>query len=147
MMAANTEVQRQAQAEILRVVEARDKAVPGSQESAFGASEMNGESVLRLVDGEPIPLPARLPGFADRSRMPYLEAVFKEVMRFNPGLSMGEYKVSASTLPTPNPVPTYPRCSPVSISIPRLEKRSGTFRSIGWWSYYFFINHCNGEAN
>ncbi|KAF8603041.1 cytochrome P450 [Ceratobasidium sp. AG-I] len=60
MMAANPEVQRQAQAE-----------------------------VLRAVGKQPIPLPARLPGFGDRVRMPYLEAVFKEVMRFNPGLSMG----------------------------------------------------------
>jgi cytochrome P450 len=67
MMAANPHVQRLAQEEIARAV-----------------------GTLQPASAEGIPVPARLPGFGDREQMPYLEAVFKEVMRFNPGLSMGE---------------------------------------------------------
>lgn len=64
MMAACPEVQRTAQEEIAQIIGARGTSAE-------------------------IGVPARLPGFADRAQLPYLEAVFKEVMRFNPGLSMG----------------------------------------------------------
>lgn len=74
MMAANPDVQRLAQEEIVRVLGARDPTPNATSTS--------------------VPIPARLPGFADRGDMPYLEAVFKEVMRTNPGLSMGECRSS-----------------------------------------------------
>ncbi|CAE6456642.1 unnamed protein product, partial [Rhizoctonia solani] len=81
MMAANPEVQRLAQEEIANVL--GPKCHP-SQETAAVVTDGEGTR-----DGATIPLPARLPGFGDRYQLPYLEAIFKEVMRFNPGLSMG----------------------------------------------------------
>ncbi|CEL53545.1 O-methylsterigmatocystin oxidoreductase OS=Aspergillus flavus GN=ordA PE=3 SV=2 [Rhizoctonia solani AG-1 IB] len=79
MMAANPDVQRIAQEEITSVLEAKD-GLP--QTATMVGDEKN------LTDAS-TPVPARLPGFEDRHRLPYLEAVFKEVMRFNPSLSMG----------------------------------------------------------
>ncbi|KAG8744054.1 hypothetical protein FRC10_010943 [Ceratobasidium sp. 414] len=87
MMAAYPEAQRTAQAEIASTIGARVtnmNPIPDARSPvAVDASTEQG----------PIPLPARLPGFEDRAQLPYLEAVFKEVMRFNPALSMGESKL------------------------------------------------------
>lgn len=88
MMAANPDVQRQAQAEVVRAIGAR--AASGNPDS----TPVPEPTVPEPASGEAIPLPARLPGFGDRAQMPYLEAVFKEVMRFNPGLSMGEHALA-----------------------------------------------------
>jgi hypothetical protein len=78
MMAANPEVQRTAQAEIANAIGACTTLKALTQTPSHG--------------GGSIQVPARLPGFNDRSQLPYLEAIFKEVMRFNPGLSMGEHR-------------------------------------------------------
>ncbi|KAG8690452.1 hypothetical protein FRC11_011490 [Ceratobasidium sp. 423] len=80
MMATNPEIQKLAQEEIANVLGGKDHS---SQDQTSIVTE--GES----ANASAIPLPARLPGFGDRPQLPYLEAVFKEVMRFNPGLSMG----------------------------------------------------------
>ncbi|QRV93197.1 cytochrome P450 family protein [Ceratobasidium sp. AG-Ba] len=77
MMAANPEVQRIAQAEIANAI--GTTATNKDSESVPTAPSVQGS----------VPVPSRLPGFEDRLRLPYLEAVFKEVMRFNPPLSMG----------------------------------------------------------
>ncbi|KAH7338199.1 cytochrome P450 [Rhizoctonia solani] len=81
MMAANPGIQRLAQEEITNVLGAKDYP-PRDQTTVV----TDGEGI---VDTGDVALPPRLPGFGDRPRLPYLEAVFKEVMRFNPGLSMG----------------------------------------------------------
>ncbi|CAE6450337.1 unnamed protein product [Rhizoctonia solani] len=81
MMAANPEAQRLAQEEIANVLGAKYHP---SQDQTSPVNDAEG-----VRDTSTIPLPARLPEFGDRPQLPYLEAVFKEVMRFNPGLSMG----------------------------------------------------------
>ena len=86
-MAANPEVQRLAQEEIANVLGAK------GHQSQVQTAVVTDEGDTRDINT--IPLPVRLPGFGDRPQLPYLEAVFKEVMRFNPGLSMGK---------SPNPV-------------------------------------------
>ncbi|KAJ1305251.1 hypothetical protein OPQ81_000279 [Rhizoctonia solani] len=81
MMAANPEIQILAQEEISNVLGTKDH-LPRDHAAAIG----DGEGTRNTTA---VPLPARLPGFGDRPQLPYLEAVFKEVLRFNPGLSMG----------------------------------------------------------
>ncbi|KAG8694708.1 hypothetical protein FRC09_009670 [Ceratobasidium sp. 395] len=83
MMAAYPEVQRAAQAEIAKVIGART-----IQENSKANSRPPAAIDASTEQGS-IPVPARLPRFEDRAQLPYLEAVFKEVMRFNPPLSMG----------------------------------------------------------
>ncbi|CAE6534992.1 unnamed protein product [Rhizoctonia solani] len=77
LMAANPEIQRLAQEEIAGVLGAKDYPPQDPTAATDGKSTKSS------------PAPARLPEFGDRPQLPYLEAVFKEVMRFNPGLSMG----------------------------------------------------------
>ncbi|QRW20828.1 cytochrome P450 family protein [Rhizoctonia solani] len=60
-----------------------------SQRSYSGAPATAGTEGEVSTNACIIPVPERLPGFEDRHQLPYLEAVFKEVMRINPGLSMG----------------------------------------------------------
>ncbi|KAG8779934.1 hypothetical protein FRC12_023683 [Ceratobasidium sp. 428] len=83
MMAAYPEVQWAAQAEIAKVIGART-----SQENSKANSRPPAAIDVSREQGS-IPVPARLPRFEDRAQLPYLEAVFQEVMRFNPPLSMG----------------------------------------------------------
>ncbi|KAG9125281.1 hypothetical protein FRC07_008254 [Ceratobasidium sp. 392] len=78
MMAAYPEVQRIAQAEIANTIGSRT-----TQNDSMANTQPT------TPTKELVPLPTRLPGFEDRTQLPYLEAVFKEVMRFNPALSMG----------------------------------------------------------
>ncbi|KAG9090111.1 hypothetical protein FS749_000800 [Ceratobasidium sp. UAMH 11750] len=80
MMAAYPEIQRTAQAEIANAIGIRAADVNSAPDARSPAT---------INTSTEQPLPARLPGFEDRARLPYLEAVFKEVMRFNPALSMG----------------------------------------------------------
>ncbi|CAE6418545.1 unnamed protein product [Rhizoctonia solani] len=81
MMAANPEIQRLAQEEIAHVLGSKDDR-PREQTAVVCGGE-------GATDTGDVALPARLPNFGDRPQLPYLEAVFKEVVRFNPGLSMG----------------------------------------------------------
>nr|AVZ23871.1 cytochrome P450 [Thanatephorus cucumeris] len=81
MMAANPSVQKIAQDEIVRVLGAGGHS-SGAPATAGTEGEVSTNACI-------VPIPERLPGFEDRHQLPYLEAVFKEVMRINPGLSMG----------------------------------------------------------
>jgi cytochrome P450 len=35
----------------------------------------------------------RLPGFGDRTSLPYIEAIYREVMRWHPAIPLGKYAV------------------------------------------------------
>ena len=48
------------------------------------------DSVLGSAPGAAAP--TRMPGFSDRERLPYVNAVVKEVLRWNPAVPLGEFR-------------------------------------------------------
>ena len=83
-MTLHPEIQAKAQAEVDGVIGAGSDSYDGGEAAAADArTEEEGWKTT------PAPVPGRLPTFEDREHMPYVNALVKEVLRWNPSVPLG----------------------------------------------------------